>query len=245
MKSGNALKRLCLQNVREIFSCVKCMWRQVTAIHFGESRMKMCIFLLCLIVLAQPAHALEKLFSRHCASAGVPKDLAMAVARQESGLRPLCVNVAGKDYWPESRAEAAEIIRKAQKENRSFDVGLMQINSQWISRWGMDPVSLLDPEVNIRCGLRILREEIGRHGLNWRAVGSYHSPNPERGRRYAWMVYGRLKGKAELRSMLANGRLRGRFMPRSARLKNFRPVHSSEAGLLGQPHSQRKPVGME
>lgn len=44
-------------------------------------------------------------------------------------------------------------------------------------------------------GKWILAEEIGRHGLNWKAVGKYHSPDPERGRQYAWLVYRHYAGQ--------------------------------------------------
>ena len=65
----------------------------------------------------------------------------------------------------------------------------MQINSWWMERYGIPPASLLDPAVNRVWGEWILTREIARHGLNWRAVGKYHSPDVERGRRYAWFVY--------------------------------------------------------
>ena len=65
----------------------------------------------------------------------------------------------------------------------------MQINNWWMNRFGIDPVSLLDPDVNEAWGKRILAEEIARHGLNWQAVGKYHSPDSERCRQYAWRIY--------------------------------------------------------
>ena len=206
--------------------------------------MKFWPLLLLLLVLASPAHAFEKLFREQCKAHGVPKDLAMAIARQESGLNPLCINVEGEDFWPKTRAEAEAIIRKAQKKDQSYDVGLMQINSQWIRQWNIDPVSLLNPEINILYGLRILKNEIRRHGMNWRAIGSYHSPNPERARRYALMVYGRMKGAPELRAMLANPRLRGRMALYNRKLKNFHSTYAADSTLMNQLNRQRKPVGL-
>ncbi len=118
-----------------------------------------------------------------------PPALVKAIARQESGLNPLAVNVAGKSYYPATREEAERLIREAIAAGKSFDVGKMQINSWWMNRFGIDPVSLLDPDVNEAWGKRILAEEIARHGLNWQAVGKYHSPDSERGRQYAWRIY--------------------------------------------------------
>lgn len=118
-----------------------------------------------------------------------PPALVNAIARQESGLNPLAVNIAGKSHYPATREEAERLIRGAIAAGKSFDVGKMQINSWWIKRFSIDPMSLLDPDVNEAWGKRILAEEIARHGLNWQAVGKYHSPDLERGRQYAWRIY--------------------------------------------------------
>ena len=118
-----------------------------------------------------------------------PPALVKDIAKQESGLNPLAVNVAGKSYYPATREEAERLIREAIAAGKSFDVGKMQINSWWMNRFGIDPVSLLNPDVNEAWGKRILAEEIARHGLNWQAVGKYHSPDSERGRQYAWRIY--------------------------------------------------------
>jgi len=118
-----------------------------------------------------------------------PPGLLEAIARQESGENPLAVNVAGKDFAPANREEAMRIIRQAQAEGKSFDVGLFQVNSWWMERYHIPPESLLDPATNRKWGLFILAQEIARHGLNWQAVGKYHSPDRERGRRYAWKIY--------------------------------------------------------
>lgn len=77
-----------------------------------------------------------------------PAWLIEAIARQESSLNPLAVNVAGKTYYPATRQEAEAIIAAAQASGKSYDVGLMQINRWWIERHGIPPASLLDPDVN-------------------------------------------------------------------------------------------------
>lgn len=118
-----------------------------------------------------------------------PLALVRAIARQESGLNPLAVNIAGKSYYPATREDAKRLIREALAAGKSFDVGKMQINNWWMELLGIDPFSLLDPAINEHWGKWILAEEISRHGLNWKAVGKYHSPDPERGRQYAWLVY--------------------------------------------------------
>lgn len=206
---------------------------------------------------ARPAAAYEKLIERHCKQANVPPAIGLAIARQESGLRPLCINIEGEDFAPATRAEAEALIRKAAAKDQSYDVGLMQINSQWIKKWNLDPVSLLDPDTNVRAGIRILKQEIDRHGVNWKAVGAYHSPDPARAMRYANQVFGRMHGRApggmggmisprlellvkrgimtraEARSIMANPRLNGPLRRKTlkalrARLGALEPRKSSE-----------------
>ena len=146
--------------------------------------MKMAFTLAVLLCLYTPAVAAELY-----ATPEPPAQLVEAIALQESGLNPFTVNIAGRSYYPATREKAKQLIQKAIAAGLSFDVGKMQINSWWMERYGIDPLSLLDPAINESWGTWILAEEIARYGLNWKAVGKYHSPDPERGRRYAWLVY--------------------------------------------------------
>ena len=139
--------------------------------------------LLCLLLLA-------------CLSAGpakaedaAPAWLVEAIIRRESGGNPYALNVAGKSVYPSTREEALRIIAAALQDGQSFDVGLMQVNRWWMERCGIPPEALLDPVRNRAWGEWILAQEIARYGLNWRAVGRYHSPDEERGRQYAWKIY--------------------------------------------------------
>ena len=136
-------------------------------------------------------------FTAPAKAADAPPALLNAIGIQESGMNPLAVNVAGKAHYPASRAEAVRIIQEAQAAGKSFDVGMFQINSWWMERFDIPPESLLDPAINRQWALFILGDEIARHGLNWKAVGKYHSPNMERGRRYAWKIYRHYIGIAD------------------------------------------------
>lgn len=166
---------------------------------FGSTRrdkmQKIAVTALLLMALASPARAEgEDYFTEPCEALGIPRPLVMAIAQQESGLDPWLVNVSGVDHHPKTREEAVRLIREAQAAGTSFDVGLMQINSQWHRKWSIDPVALLEPQFNVEIGLMILQAELQHHGLTWEAIGKYHSPDAERGRRYAWRVYRRLAG---------------------------------------------------
>jgi hypothetical protein len=135
---------------------------------------KTVILFLWLIGSALPAKA---------ANPTPPPGLMEAIARQESGMNPLAVNVAGKDYYPDTKEEAIQIIRQARAAGKSYDVGLHQINRYWIDKYSIPPEGLLDQEINRQWATDILEDEIIRHGLNWKAIGEYHSPDMERGRR--------------------------------------------------------------
>jgi len=133
----------------------------------------------------------EQLFVESCELWKVPLKLALAIARQESGLNPWAVNVAGQGYIFRTREEALRVVDAAWRAGYSFDVGLMQINSYWMRRFRLDPHMVLEPRKNIIFGVWILSKEIERFGLTWQAVASYHTPldrNPERGRNYAASV---------------------------------------------------------
>ena len=141
-------------------------------------------------------------FVRSCDYWKVPLKLALAIARHESGMNPWAVNVSGQSYMFRTRDEAHRMVDLAWRRGESFDVGIMQVNSYWVRRYGLDPHLLLDPKKNIIFGVWILSKEIERFGLTWRAVASYHTPvdeHPERGANYAAAVIHQLtllnKGK--------------------------------------------------
>ena len=118
------------------------------------------VFLLLSIIMAmaKPAQA-DDLFTEPCIQAGIPKDLVLAIAKQESSLHPWALNIRGIDYMPETYKDAVHLVRRAEGAGVSYDVGIMQINNYWIKKWGIDPTELLDPETNIRRGISILAAE--------------------------------------------------------------------------------------
>ena len=163
------------------------------------------LFLMALLLAVPAAHAaalherqqeLEPLFDAPCARYQVPKVLALAIARQESGCHPWILNISGRDVRPRSKEEALRYAQWAMRAGRSFDVGVMQVNSYWIRKHGWPLEQVLEPANNVKIGVWILAQEIHRHGLNWKAVAYYHTPlhrNPERGRAYARSVVGHVK----------------------------------------------------
>lgn len=99
----------------------------------------------------------------------LPRNILKAIAINESSLNPRAIN--------------------KKNSNGSEDIGLMQINSSHfgtLKKYGIGRDDLLDPCTNIRVGAWLLWENIVRFGLNWKAVGAYHSYKDEG--RQRWYV---------------------------------------------------------
>lgn len=148
------------------------------------------------VLAADSLASYKAVISVGCAKWNVPEKLVLAIVKQESGNNPWALNVNGKGYMPKSKAEALVIANAAYARGLSFDVGLMQINSYWLKRFGMTPEYAIEPHRNITLGIWILSKEIERYGLTWKAVASYHTSvmrNPDRAKRYAKAVIHHLR----------------------------------------------------
>lgn len=108
--------------------------------------------LLCLLAWWPQVSRAGDVFSELCARAGIPRELAVAIARQESSLNHLAINIQGHSLRPRSVGQALDYIRRAEAGKKSYDVGLMQINNQWFGKLGITAEELLDPQKE--CGNR-------------------------------------------------------------------------------------------
>jgi soluble lytic murein transglycosylase-like protein len=105
---------------------------------------------------------------------GINAHVLYAIAQQESSLNPAAVH---------------------QNVDGSYDLGLTQINSQWLphlSKFGITSAHLMDPCINLNVGAYILALSMKRHGNTWQAIGAYHSNTPWRRDRYAQAIYRRM-----------------------------------------------------
>lgn len=117
------------------------------------------------------------LFSQVADEFKVPVELLQAIASHESRYSPWAVNIAGRSYYPGTKQAAMDIIDKAGA--KSFDVGLMQVNSYWLNKFDLAPEKAIVPEENLRLGAWVLRYCLDRYGDNWKAVGAYHTGSPD------------------------------------------------------------------
>ncbi len=114
----------------------------------------------------------------------VPAPLLWAIAKQESSHNPWAVNMDGRGFLPRTKQEALFALHLSRP--RSYDLGMMQINSFWVRKYRLNPADVLEPEINVRLGAFIMRDCLDRHGLTWKAIGAYHTGDPDR---HAWRAY--------------------------------------------------------
>jgi soluble lytic murein transglycosylase-like protein len=135
-----------------------------------------------------PSPPLAPMFDEAAKAVDVPAGVTRAIAHVESGGSPWALNIEGRSYVFDSKEEALQTARAAADAGKSFDSGVMQVNSQWLRRYGIPLEAAIDPEANIYLGSWILKQEMQRLGRTWDAVAAYHSPDPARGRKYAELV---------------------------------------------------------
>ncbi|WP_320169372.1 lytic transglycosylase domain-containing protein [Maridesulfovibrio sp.] len=147
------------------------------------------------LVAGKERRPVTPLFSQVAEEFSLQPEILHAIAAYESGYNPWALNIEGRSVYPKTREEALKIIEK--NRGRSFDVGLMQVNSYWIDKFGLSVKDALEPEENLRLGAWILRYCLDRYGYNWKAVGAYHTGSPknlpERSRAYAVEVMNRYR----------------------------------------------------
>lgn len=135
-----------------------------------------------------PPQAYAYCFSEAAAMYGVEERDLRAIAKVESSL------VAGA------------VNGSHQKQTKSRDLGLMQVNTRWIWReplksLGYSEASLMDPCTNVKVGAWILAHLFRTHADYWDAIGAYNAACTQlkgdacvQARRiYAWKVYRAMK----------------------------------------------------
>lgn len=145
---------------------------------------KLVMFILFFLLIPAMAHAqsskdIIRIFQEESKRFDVPVILLLAIAKTESNYNPWALNIAGKGYQPKSKNEAVNILKNNRK--KSFDVGIMQINSWWLRKYNIPYEVALDPRINIMLGAYIMAHNMeSKGGLNWKSIGAYHSPNQKR-----------------------------------------------------------------
>lgn len=131
---------------------------------------KFLLFFSVIIVNQSNALDLEKCFDIAANRYQIPNKLLKAIARTETKMNPVSVGL---------------------NNNRTYDIGIMQINSSWLpklQRVGITQKDLVDPCNNIQIGAWILSDNIKRYGFGLKAIGAYNATKPQLQQRYADLV---------------------------------------------------------
>jgi len=147
-----------------------------------RSLLKSVVPILCLLPSVLNAFCFEDAGEKYAIS----PLLLECIAKTESGLDPRATN---------------------KNRDGSFDIGLMQVNSYWINRLGLDRDRLItDSCYNTMAGARILSQCIDRHGYTWEAVGCYNAVSMNKKTAYSWKIYRQLKAEGRRLKAISNKR---------------------------------------
>lgn len=104
--------------------------------------------------------------------------------------KAFCFEQAGREYNVNPKLLAAiaqvessmkhDVLNETHIERtKTFDIGLMQINSGALKQLGKEGITkemlLRDPCTNVRVGARILSEKFKKEGPGWEGVGAYNA----------------------------------------------------------------------
>jgi len=154
---------------------------------------------LYLIFFFSLSYAADDAFDVAGLNYNINPDILRAIAYVESHYYPYSINIKGKSYYPQSLNSASSLLKT--NLNKTYDVGLMQVNKFWFDRFNLDPCYGLNRIISINLAVYILSKEIKRYGYTWKAIGAYHSPDPRKQIRYIRKVQ-------KFISSLANGKVK-------------------------------------
>ena len=155
--------------------------------------MRLVLVLILLLIRTDCWGLSPDVYMRASAATGLPVELLLAISHVESGFQPHALNVSGRSFFPSSIYEAMGVLKRS---GDNVDIGLMQVNwSYWGIRFGLSKSELLDPQLNVLVGAKILEHCIRVGGSPWIGVGLYHSPENFLQREYVekvWQSYRRV-----------------------------------------------------
>jgi len=125
----------------------------------------------------------------------IPTHLLAAIATTESGRYskslgmsvpwPWTINVEGKGYHFDSKAEAISITQSFLAQGyKSIDVGCMQVNLKHHPKAFANLNQAFDPATNVAYSAKFLSTNYGTMGDWIKATAAYHSRTPVHGQRY-------------------------------------------------------------
>ena len=130
-------------------------------------RLLITVAILALLPSVSSAWCFDEAAARFKVDARLLRDIALI----ESGMQPNAVGV---------------------NKDGSEDIGVMQINSSWLTKLGRYEITrqdLFDPCVNVHVGAWVLAHNIAQYGATWRAVGAYNARSEAKREAYVQKVW--------------------------------------------------------
>jgi type IV secretion system protein VirB1 len=110
----------------------------------------------------------------HLCAPQIAPTTAAAIIQVESGGNPWAIDddTARKSYAPRSYQEARDIAVDLAAQGHNLDVGIMQVNTDNLPRYGVDVATAFDPCLNVAMGSDILTR-------SYRAAKTIYGPGQE------------------------------------------------------------------
>jgi len=153
------------------------------------------------VCLSCKVYAIPSAYREVASEYNIPPQILYAIAFTESGYQyqsiynpwPWTLNVEGKAYRFNDKHSMLITLHQVINNNRSVDIGIMQINWRWHKHRFKSVPPSIDPYINLKTGAEILVEQYKATGDWWQAVGRYHAPAQDertikRAKRYSQRV---------------------------------------------------------
>lgn len=132
-----------------------------------------------------PIHAMPSDADMAKCAPKVPPEVLKKIVKHESGGQPLAVGLNSDllqlKKQPKNQQQAEELIRVLDAAGLSYDVGVGQVNSKNLSRWGIDPVSALDVCHNLELAQKVYVDCAGRYNAISEILSCYNTNDPLKG----------------------------------------------------------------
>lgn len=118
-------------------------------------------------------HAIKKTSEKY----NIPQELLLAIGIKESNLWPWALNYNKQSYRFSTKEELIDFLYNNKISwNHSFDIGTMQINSQWAKEFNFNIEYILDINNNMDFAGKLLRDSFNRYGDSLRSISTYNTP---------------------------------------------------------------------
>lgn len=127
-----------------------------------------------------------KLISQTEKESDIPRGLLLSIAKIESNLQPLALNIKGQTILPKDENHALQNIRQALNAGiTNIDIGITQLNYKWHHHNFTSLEDMLKLETNIKYAAKLLVKLKQAYGDWHTAIRHYHSLEPKYHKKYS------------------------------------------------------------